>query len=43
MLRRFDDLSQEEIAQRMGISRNMVEKHLRAAALHCMKRLSENG
>lgn len=43
VLRRFDDLSQEEIAQRMGISRNMVEKHLRTAALHCMKRLSENG
>lgn len=41
VLRRFDDLSQDEIARRMGISRNMVEKHLRAATLHCAKRLRE--
>lgn len=31
ILRRFDDLHQEEIARRLGISRNMVEKHLRIA------------
>ena len=31
IMRRFDDLHQEEIAQRLGISRNMVEKHLRVA------------
>jgi RNA polymerase sigma-70 factor (ECF subfamily) len=42
VMRRFDDLSQDEIAQRMGISRNMVEKHLRTAALHCARRLREH-
>lgn len=42
VMRRFDDLSQDEIARRMGISRNMVEKHLRAAALHCARRLREH-
>lgn len=31
MMRRFENLHQEEIARRLGISRNMVEKHLRAA------------
>ncbi len=31
MMRRFEDLHQEEIARRLGISRNMVEKHLRLA------------
>lgn len=31
MLRRFEDLPQDEIARRLGISRNMVEKHLRLA------------
>lgn len=31
MMRRFDELHQEEIARRLGISRNMVEKHLRTA------------
>jgi RNA polymerase sigma factor (sigma-70 family) len=41
VLRRFDDLSQDEIARRMGISRNMVEKHLRTATLHCARRLRE--
>lgn len=35
VLRRFEDLSQAEIATRLGISRNMVEKHLRKALLHC--------
>ncbi|WP_400770601.1 RNA polymerase sigma factor [Methylosinus sporium] len=34
VLRRFEDLHQEEIARRLGISRNMVEKHLRAAFRH---------
>lgn len=34
VMRRFDDLHQEEIARRLGISRNMVEKHLRAAFRH---------
>jgi RNA polymerase sigma factor (sigma-70 family) len=31
VLRKFDDLSHAEIAERLGISRNMVEKHLRNA------------
>ncbi len=35
MLRRFEDLSQDEIARRLGISRNMVEKHLRLALERC--------
>lgn len=43
VLRRFHDLSQAEISERMGISRNMVEKHLRNATLHCARRLSEGG
>jgi RNA polymerase sigma factor (sigma-70 family) len=31
VLRKFEELSHAEIAQRLGISRNMVEKHLRNA------------
>ena len=31
IMRRVEDLHQEEIARRLGISRNMVEKHLRVA------------
>lgn len=31
VLRKFEDLSHAEIAERLGISRNMVEKHLRNA------------
>src|SRR5262245_20319082 len=41
VLRRFENLSQAEIAERLGISRNMVEKHMRRALLHCMQRLGE--
>jgi RNA polymerase sigma factor (sigma-70 family) len=41
IMRRFDDLDQDEIARRMGISRNMVEKHLRLAVTHCAKRVRE--
>lgn len=39
ILRKFEDLHQAEIAARLGISRNMVEKHLRHALLHCLARL----
>lgn len=39
MLRRFDDLTTEEIASRMGISRNMVEKHLRFALANLSQQL----
>ncbi|MCF8477375.1 MAG: sigma-70 family RNA polymerase sigma factor [Pseudolabrys sp.] len=42
VMRRFDGLGQDEIARRMGISRNMVEKHLRLAAVHCATRLRES-
>lgn len=31
VLRKFEDMSHGEIAERLGISRNMVEKHLRNA------------
>jgi RNA polymerase sigma-70 factor (ECF subfamily) len=35
ILRRFHDLSPDESAERLGISRNMVEKHLRLALERC--------
>ena len=35
ILRRFEDLSHDEIAARLGVSRNMVEKHLRLALERC--------
>jgi RNA polymerase sigma factor (sigma-70 family) len=41
IMRRFDDIDQDEIARRMGISRNMVEKHLRLAVTHCAMRVRE--
>jgi RNA polymerase sigma-70 factor (ECF subfamily) len=31
VLRRFEDLSHDEIAAKLGVTRNMVEKHLRLA------------
>lgn len=39
LLRKVYDVGQAEIAERLGISRNMVEKHLRKALLHCAERL----
>ncbi len=41
ILRRFENLHQAEIAERLGISRNMVEKHMRRALLHCLQRLGQ--
>lgn len=38
LLVRFDNLSNGEAAARLGISRNMVEKHLIKALLHCRRR-----
>lgn len=35
VLRRFHDLSPDDIAEKLGISRNMVEKHLRLALERC--------
>lgn len=39
ILRKFENLSQAEIAQRLGISRNMVEKHLRVGLKKCRDQL----
>lgn len=42
-LRKLEHLAPQEIAERLGISRNMVEKHLRKALAHCQARLDEAG
>jgi RNA polymerase sigma-70 factor (ECF subfamily) len=42
ILRKFEGLDQAEIAQELGISRNMVEKHLRKALAHCAMRLNRD-
>lgn len=41
VLRRFEDLSQDAIAERLGISRSMVDKHLRQAMVHCTRWLED--
>lgn len=41
VLRKFDGLDQAEIAARLGISRNMVEKHLRLALARLQQSLDE--
>lgn len=40
ILRKFENLSQADIAERLGISRNMVEKHLRHA-LQTLQKIDE--
>lgn len=40
-LRKVESLHPNEIARRLGISRNMVEKHLRKALVHCQARLDD--
>ncbi|WP_322044248.1 sigma-70 family RNA polymerase sigma factor [Paraburkholderia sp. J67] len=39
VLHKFDGLSHHEVAERMGISRNMVEKHIIRGVLACKQRL----
>lgn len=42
LLRKVELLEFDEIAKRLRISRNMVEKHLRKALLHFQSRLAEH-
>lgn len=39
LMNRMDGLSYQQIAERLGISLNMVEKHIIKALLHCRKTL----
>jgi len=39
LMSRLDGLGNGEIAGRLGISRNMVEKHIIKAMMHCRRRL----
>jgi len=39
VMRRLQDMDQAEIARSLGISRNMVEKHMRTAMMHILQRL----
>ena len=41
VLNRFDGLSQVEVAQRMGISRQMAERHIAKALLHLRTQLDD--
>lgn len=42
LLRKVEQLESSEIARRLGISQNMVEKHLRKALLYCQAALAEH-
>ncbi|MGE4334818.1 MAG: RNA polymerase sigma factor [Pigmentiphaga sp.] len=43
VLYRFDGLSQAEVAQRMGISRKMVERHVKLGMMACRQALELEG
>ena len=43
LMSRLDGLANGEIAARLGISRNAVEKHVIRALLHCRRRLDAAG
>jgi RNA polymerase sigma-70 factor (ECF subfamily) len=43
MLQYWDGLSYEDIAQRLGVSTNMVKKYLSQALTHCRKRMARLG
>lgn len=43
ILHRLHHLSADEIARKLNISRNMVDRHLRRALTHCLDRLMQLG
>lgn len=43
LMYRFEGLSQNEIAERMGITLSMVEKHIASALVHCKKYVDYKG
>ncbi|MBI6549043.1 RNA polymerase sigma factor [Xenorhabdus lircayensis] len=43
LMYRFEGLSQNEIAERMGISTSMVEKHIASALVHCKNYVDYHG
>ncbi len=42
VMRKIDGLSPSEIADRLGITTNMVAKHVRIALQHCLARLDDD-
>lgn len=42
VMRKIDGLSPAEIAERLGITTNMVAKHVRIALQHCLQRLEDS-
>ncbi|MOA65525.1 putative RNA polymerase sigma factor FecI [compost metagenome] len=41
LLRKLEGLSHQEIAERLGISRSLVEKHIVNAMKHCRVRIRQ--
>ena len=42
VMHKFEDLSHEEVARRVGISRSTVEKHMHTALKHLIARLGRD-